>query len=63
LGVSGQSGCILTNPIALVAHEKEEIKVERVILDSLDSLKDHLICLLFEKKATKYMFDALAGLF
>ena len=46
--------------VALVVHEKKEIKVERVILDSV---KDHIIPHLSEKKATKEMFDSLVGLF
>jgi hypothetical protein len=46
--------------IAFVAHEKKEIKVERVILDSL---KDHLIPHLSYKKTNKEIFDALVGLF
>jgi hypothetical protein len=44
----------------LVAHEKKEIKDERVILDSV---KEHLIIHLFEKNTDKEMFDALVGLF
>jgi hypothetical protein len=44
----------------LAAGKKKEIKIERVILDSV---KDHLIPHLSKKKTTKYMFDALAGLF
>jgi len=44
----------------LAAHDKNEIKVERVILDSV---KDHLIPHLSEKKTNKEMFDALVGLF
>jgi hypothetical protein len=49
-----------TDPTALEAHKKKEIKAERVILDSV---KDHLIPHLSEKKMTKEMFDALVGLF
>jgi hypothetical protein len=60
LGVSGQSSCSTDRSTALEAHEKKEIKVERVILDSV---KDHLIPHLSEKKMTKEMFDALVGLF
>jgi hypothetical protein len=48
-----------TNLLALVAREKE-IKVERVIFDSV---KDHLIPHLSEKKTAKDMFDALVELF
>ena len=47
----------LTN---LEAHKKKEIKVERVLLDSV---KDHLIPHLSEKKTAKEMFDALVSLF
>jgi hypothetical protein len=49
-----------TDLTTLEAHEKKEIKVERVILDSV---KDHLIPHLSKKKTTKEMFDALVGLF
>jgi hypothetical protein len=42
--------------VALTAHEKKEIKVERVILDSV---KDHLIPHLSKKNMVKEMFDAL----
>jgi hypothetical protein len=44
----------------LEAHEKKEIKVERIILDSV---KDHIIPLLSENKVANEMFDALVGLF
>jgi len=50
----------LTDPQDLVAHEKKEIKVERV---NLDSVKYHLISHLFEKKTTQQMFDSLVKLF
>jgi hypothetical protein len=49
-----------TDLATLATHEKKEIKVERVILDSV---KDHLIPHLSEKKTDKEMFDALVGLF
>jgi hypothetical protein len=49
-----------TDPTTLVAHEKKEIKVERVIMDSL---KDHLIPHPSKKKKIKEMFDSLVGLF
>jgi hypothetical protein len=49
-----------TDLLALVAHEKEEIKFEWVILDLV---KDHLIPRLSKRKTTKDVFDALVGLF
>ena len=49
-----------TYPTALTAHKKKMIKAGRVILDSM---KDHLIPHLSEKKTAKEMFDALVGLF
>jgi hypothetical protein len=49
-----------TYSTTLAAHENTEIKYERVILDSV---KDHIIPHLSEKKATKEMFDSLVGLF
>jgi hypothetical protein len=49
-----------TDLTTLEAHKKKEIKAERVLLDSV---KDHLIPHLSEKKMTKEMFDALVGLF
>jgi hypothetical protein len=45
---------------ALDAHNKKEIKAERVLLDSA---KDHLIPYLNEKMTAKEMFDALVILF
>jgi hypothetical protein len=45
---------------ALDAHNKKEIKEERFILDSM---KDHKIPHLNEKKMSKDMFDALVSLF
>jgi hypothetical protein len=49
-----------TDLTTLDAHNKKEIKAERVLLDSV---KDHLIPHLNEKKMTKEMFDALVSLF
>jgi hypothetical protein len=49
-----------TDLAALEAHNKKEIKAERVLLDSV---KDHLIPHLSKKKTTKEMFDALVSLF
>jgi hypothetical protein len=49
-----------TNSTTLETHAKKEIKVERIILDSLD---DHLITHLSEKNMAKEMFDSLVGLF
>jgi uncharacterized protein YehS (DUF1456 family) len=49
-----------TDPQDLAVHQKKEIKSQWVILDSV---KDHLIPHLSEKKMTKEMFDALVGLF
>jgi len=48
------------NLLALAAHEKKEIKDERVILDSM---KDNIIPHLYEKKTTKDMFHVQVGLF
>jgi hypothetical protein len=48
-----------TDSLALAAHEKKKIKVERLILDSV---KDHLIPHLSDKRA-KEMFDAMVRLF
>jgi hypothetical protein len=44
----------------LTTHKKEEVKAKRVLLDSV---KDHLIPHIFEKKTTKDMYDALVGLY
>jgi hypothetical protein len=46
--------------ITLEAHEKKEIKADRVVLDSV---KHPLIPHLSEKRMTKEMFDSLVGLF
>jgi hypothetical protein len=50
----------LTVPMDLTTHEKKEIKAESVILDSV---KDHIIPHLSQKKTSKDMFDSLLGLF
>jgi hypothetical protein len=60
LGVSGQSSYSTNRSTTLEAHNKKEIKAERVLLDSV---KDHLIPHLSEKKMAKEMFDALVSLF
>jgi hypothetical protein len=44
----------------LTTHKKREVKVKRVLLDSV---KDHLIHPIFEKKTTNDMYDALVGLY
>jgi Ulp1 family protease len=44
----------------LAAHKKREVKSKRVLLDSM---KDHLILDIFEKKTAKDMYDALVGLY
>jgi hypothetical protein len=49
-----------TDLVALEAHNKKEIKAERVLLDFM---KDHLIPHLTKKNTTKEMFDALVSLF
>jgi hypothetical protein len=48
------------DPQELVAHRKREVKTKRVLLDSV---KDHLIPHMFEKKTTKDMYDALVALY
>jgi hypothetical protein len=48
------------NLVALESHEKKEIKVEWVILDSV---KDPIISHLLDKNKTKYMFYTMVGLF
>jgi hypothetical protein len=50
----------LKDMTTLDAHNKKEVKVEIVLLDSV---KDHLIPHLNEKKMTKEMFDSLLILF
>jgi hypothetical protein len=49
-----------TNPTALDAHNKKDIKEEIFLLDYV---KDHLIPHLNEKMMVKEMFDALVSLF
>jgi hypothetical protein len=49
-----------TYPTYLAIHQKKEIKVERVLLDSV---KVHLIPHVSEKKTSKEKFDSLVGLF
>jgi hypothetical protein len=44
----------------LAAHKKREVKAKRVLLDSV---KDHLVPHIFEKKTAKDMYDALVGLY
>jgi hypothetical protein len=44
----------------LAAHKKKEVKAKWVLLDSV---KDHLIPHISEKKTTKDMYDALVGLY
>jgi len=48
------------DPQELAAHRKRELK-EKVVL--LDSMKDHLIPHIYEKKTTKNMYDSLVGLY
>jgi hypothetical protein len=49
-----------TDPQGLAAHKKKEVKAKRVLLDSV---KDHLIPHISEKKTAKDMYDALVGLY
>jgi hypothetical protein len=44
----------------LAAHKKKEVKAKQVLLDSV---KDHLIPHISEKKTAKEMYDALVGLY
>jgi hypothetical protein len=44
----------------LAVNKKKEVKTKRVLLNSL---KDHLIPHIFEKKTTTEMYDALVGLY
>jgi hypothetical protein len=44
----------------LATHKKREVKAKWVFLDSV---KDHLIPHIYEKKTTKDMYDALVGLY
>jgi hypothetical protein len=48
------------DPHELAAHKKREVKAKSVLLDSV---KDHLIPHIYEKKTTKDMYDALVGLY
>jgi hypothetical protein len=48
------------DPEELTAHWKREVKAKRVLLDSV---KDHLIPHISEKKTTKEMYEALVGLY
>jgi hypothetical protein len=48
-----------TFPTDLEAYQKKEIKVERILLDSM---KDHLIHHLSKNKIAKEMFDSFVGL-
>jgi hypothetical protein len=49
-----------TNPTQLATHQKKEAKAKRIILDSV---KDHFISHIAEKKTGKDMFGALVELF
>jgi hypothetical protein len=49
-----------TDPQELAAHKKKEVKAKRVLLESV---KDHLIPHISEKKSAKEMYDALVGLY
>jgi hypothetical protein len=44
----------------LVAHKKKEVKAKKVLLESI---KDHLIPHISEKKSSKEMYDALVSLY
>jgi hypothetical protein len=44
----------------LAAHKKKEVKAKRVLLDSV---KDHSIPHISEKKTSKDMYDTLVGLY
>jgi hypothetical protein len=44
----------------LAAHRKREVKAKRVLLDSM---KDHLIPRIFEKKTAKKMYEALVSMY
>jgi ribosomal silencing factor RsfS len=44
----------------LATHKKKEVKAKWVLLDSV---KDHLITHIFEKKTAKEMYEALVGLY
>jgi hypothetical protein len=49
-----------TDPQELATHKKKEVKAKRVLLESV---KDHLIPHISEKKSAKEMYDALVGLY
>ena len=49
-----------TNPLALVVHNKKEVKAKQMIMDAR---KDHLISRMSKKKTMKDMFDALVFLY
>jgi hypothetical protein len=49
-----------TDPQELVVHKKKEVKAKRVLLESI---KDHLIPHISEKKYAKEMYDALVSLY
>jgi hypothetical protein len=49
-----------TNLKQLAKHNKKEAKEKRIILDSM---KDHLITHIVEKKTGKEMYDALIALY
>jgi hypothetical protein len=44
----------------LVVHNNKEVKAKKVFLESV---KDHLILHIFEKKSSKEMYDALVSLY
>jgi hypothetical protein len=48
------------DPQELVVHKKKEVKAKRVLLESV---KDHLILHISEKKSAKEMYDALVSLY
>jgi hypothetical protein len=48
------------DPQELATHRKREVKAKRVLLDSV---KDHLIPHISEKKTAKDFYDALVGLY
>jgi hypothetical protein len=50
----------LTGPQELVIHEQKDVKSRRIILDTV---KNHLIPHLSEKKSTREMFEALTNRF
>jgi hypothetical protein len=49
-----------TDPQELEAHKKKEVKAKQVLLESI---KDHLIPHIAEKKYAKEMYDALVSLY